>query len=110
MKILSPREALRAISDWLSSEPDRLFLETVTKLRKDHAQTILSKKLEAIALSCSIQQHEQQYALLLLAEAGRGLDGENGRWLFSTGPDSLHEPFPPVSGFDQLSPDRTRRG
>jgi len=104
MKIPSPRHFFIRIRDWLGSEPDRLFLDTVTKLRKDHAQTILSKKLEAITLHYSILAAQQRYELLRLAEAGRGLDGENGRWLGTTSSDFGSEPFASGDGIDIVFP------
>lgn len=106
MKIPSPRHFLTRIRDWLGSEPDRLFLDTVTKLRKDHAQTILSKKLEAITLHYSILAAQQRYELLRLAEAGGGLDGENGRWLGAPGTGCITEPFASGDdGYNLLPPD-----
>lgn len=104
MKIPSPRHFFIRIRDWLSSEPDRLFLDTVIKLRKDHAQTILSKKLEAITLHYSILAAQQRYELLRLAEAGGGLDGENGRWLGTPGSGIIAEPFASGDGVDIVFP------
>lgn len=104
MKIPSPRHFLTRIRDWLSSEPDRLFLDTVIKLRKDHAQTILSKKLEAITLKHSIRAACQRYELLRIAEAGGGLDGENGRWLRAPGSGPIVEPFASGDGVDIVFP------
>lgn len=116
MKIPSPGHFFTRFRNWLASEPDRLFLDTVTKLRKDHAQTILSKKLEAITLKHSIRATCERYELLRLAEAGGGLDGENGRWLgapssgfisesFTSGDDSYNL-LPP--DFPSLDPNITR--
>ena len=106
MKIPSPGHFFTRFRNWLASEPDRLFLDTVTKLRKDHAQTILSKKLEAITLHYSILAAQQRYELLRLAEAGGGLDGENGRWLGTEGSDFGSESFAPSDdGYNLLPPD-----
>lgn len=106
MKIPSPRHFFIRIRDWLSSEPDRLFLDTVIKLRKDHAQTILSKKLEAITLKHSIRATCERYELLRLAEAGGGLDGENGRWLGTACADYVSDTFAPSDdGYNLLPPD-----
>jgi len=102
MKIPSPRHFFTRIQNWLASEPDRLFLDTVTKLRKDHAQTILSKKLEAITLHYSILAAQQRYELLRLAEAGGGLDGENGRWLGAENSSDFIETSPPSDVSDYL--------
>ena len=104
MKTPSPRHFFTRIQNWLASEPDRLFLDTVTKLRKDHAQTILSKKLEAITLKHSIRATCERYELLRLAEAGGGLDGENGRWLGAPSSGNVSEPLPAIDDVNNLQP------